>query len=1064
MNKKPNLDRALIHYMLRAQQIARQDGRSDRGYAMLIVSLVSIAMFSMLAAYMTMTNLSKSSTNAYVDGTNTFYAAESGLNKRAQQVREKFINYATPTGTPVGGTTSVVSAAAISNCFSVAPGTTASSDDFECRNFSFRYNNNIAASKTSEGETVISEQNDNQNSVNYVAYTFVADNTKYTDTAKTVPPTKTIDPDQAYAGLKALEYQYTVYATANANQNVASGITQAEIAAKAREGTTGILAGDSALVASYNTKLTAANAANASRATSNTNMNTVLEMNFKSRIVPLFQFAAFYDGDLEMSSSSNMTLRGWVHTNGNLYSSPYTTDSSISTTFLSKVTAAGSIYNRIDANTDIAFAGITRVLLTGADCSVAANCKKFPDYLSTNTAPISVAGFSGNLKDGTAGTTVLKAPEPGFLRKRNYYNGTIGEYYAKADVRLEMVPDRDVTNTGVTPWNRNLSIIPFNFTAIRTGGTAGTCTTTKPTQPTQPTTGPRIAGADPANTYIDPDRKDASTLTCNVFGKGQLQSLRQPVLVLKNADATLQTAEDTTLGKPSVPTGLPTLSVLANTPATKQKILRALQVAIVSTPSPVAYDKLGSPLTDTALATVKTEFDRLISTPAISALLATDGTDKTKLLALSPNQIAALGGAWFLPAPIQRVESNNVQDTTRNLRRSGFYDGREKRWITMLQTNIASLSVWNRDGLYVDATDNTLTTAYATDNTNKDVAFNSGTGANLTDGLAFNRAAADATKPAGSFPYLGLASTDTTEGGLVLYATVNDDLNGDGAISAANDVMEDTSSPILKKNADGTNVMESGSTVTIDYPRKYRGGSTYQSPFGFAFNGADYLPGALTLVTDQAAYVQGDFNNNRATQPAAAANTPSSDRLPASIIGDTITILSNQCISTNPTQSATNHLGVPASQIHCGLPRSVTDSVDVTVGGTTATYYSVSGPTAVNAAFLSYTQRSVGNLGTGRGYTSGGTNDQYSGGINNYMRMLENWGGSAGRFFNYSGSFVSLGTPLEYSGVYFGSGTYYNIPQRNYNFDENFTTFSKLPPLSPRAVYLQQDVFKRAYN
>jgi hypothetical protein len=133
--------------------------------------------------------------------------------------------------------------------------------------------------------------------------------------------------------------------------------------------------------------------------------------------------------------------------------------------------------------------------------------------------------------------------------------------------------------------------------------------------------------------------------------------------------------------------------------------------------------------------------------------------------------------------------------------------------------------------------------------------------------------------------------------------------------------------------------------------------------------------------------------------------------------------------------------------------------VDVTALGTAPTYYPVAGPTAVNAAFLSFTKKSNGNLGTGRGF--GGTN-QYSGGLNNYMRMLEGWGQT--QYFNYSGSFVSLGTPLEYSGVYVSGGTYYMIPVRNFNFDLNFNAFANMPPLAPRVIYLQQDVFRRSYN
>ena len=175
-----------------------------------------------------------------------------------------------------------------------------------------------------------------------------------------------------------------------------------------------------------------------------------------------------------------------------------------------------------------------------------------------------------------------------------------------------------------------------------------------------------------------------------------------------------------------------------------------------------------------------------------------------------------------------------------------------------------------------------------------------------------------------------------------------------------------------------------------------------------------------------------------------------------------------------------------AGQIRCGLPRANTGASDLNQGGNTANFYRVTAPTAVNAAFLSYTDLSVGNCKTVGGTSScGGTTTnplKSSGGINNYMRMLESWGGTSGQYFNYSGSFVSLGTPLEYSGKWSGGapvdssgfapgdGTgnaaalFYSIPSRNFNFDPNFTSFSGLPPMTPSVVYLQQEVFKRSFN
>jgi hypothetical protein len=1078
MSKQPNPDRALLHFILRAQQIAQQDGRSEKGYAMLMVSMISIAMLSMLAAYMTMTNLNKSSTSAYVDGTNTFYVAESGLNQRAQQLRDQFINYSLPTGLSPGQTnrTDYVPPTRISNCFLIATNLTASAtNDFECRNFAYQHNDTSTATvqRTNDGSSQSITSADRQ--VAYNAYTFVADKTNYIPGSVPLAPRPiTIPAAQAYAGLNAMEYWYTVYSTAARPDpnNPTNPVRQSSA-------------------------------------------QTVLQMDFKSRIVPLFQFAVFYDGDLEMNSSSNMTIGGRVHTNSNFYVQPNTNSAAIVTSFLSPITAVGSIYNRVDAGGG-GTGGTVRM------CNP--TCVTFPSVgASTNpvgraaTSPLSAAEltnyFGTNVQAGTFSPQIrrLQTPPPGFLRKRNYFQSqsvidgsAVGAYFAKADMRLEMVPDR--------------TTIPFNFTSVTTvAGAANTCTTTAPAVDAL-TGGIPTAASDPAANYIDPDRNNPNTaqaittsLHCNVFTKGQLQSLRQPVMVLTSIKQTaaLSATEGTILGKPTTLPAIPaslgatvTATITPGTPpnATQQAILRALQVAIASNPTPIPVDALGTPFSSASLTGVQAEFSRLLATLPLATLSVADRNILTAATT-TPNQIAAIGGAWFMPAPIQRIETNNLQDAANNPRQSGFYDGRERRWITVLQTNIASLSVWNRDGLYVDATllpngggtttkDAVLTTSYQTNTDMKDLAFNAVAGANSTDGLAFDRAITIPATPKG-LQTLGLGSADTTEGGLVFHATVSDDLNGSGGVlTAANDVTLDTANPIKKRNAVGNLVDANGNAMaapglTIDYPRKYQNGATYQSPFGFAFNGANYLPGPLTLATDQAIYTQGDFNNNGAALPAAAINTPDPNRLPASIIGDTITILSNQCLSLSSTSASTvvgantryNDLLVPAGQISCGIPNAADGSTGAAnlPGAVTSNtnfgngfFYRVTGPTAVNAAFLSNTNRSLGNLpsaalatatNASRGFGGG---NQFSGALNNYIRMLEDWG--ATQYFDYSGSFVSLGTPLEYSGNYIGGGTYYMIPVRNFNFDTYFNTFNLLPPLPPSAIYLQQNVFKRTYN
>ncbi len=1067
MNKNPNpTDRQLLQLILRAQHLARKDAQSDEGYAMMLVSILSILIFSMLGAFLTMTNLNKSSTNAYVDSSNSFYTAESGLNRRANELRQKFIGYATPAGaTPGGAVTNP--AVNVVNCFAqpiISTANPATANDFECRNFQFNYTKNDSKfqnkSNTNQDFGGSAQITGTSSNVSYIGYTFVADRTVFNPPGSTNVQT-TVIPAGNFVGLNSIDYQYTVFATA-------------------------------AKVDPLNPTTTA----------QGSDARTVLQMNFTSRIVPLFQFAVFYAEDLEMNSTSRMTLSGRVHTNGNLYVQPTGAGNPITIVFNSPVTSGGSIYNNVQSAAYLGLTNYTPPLILQTPPATYFT-SSFGNAVSTT--PVNVSPFGTMVRDGSVGVQPLTTPDAGFLRKRNYISNKIGEYFGKADLRLEMVPDRDVTSKAAATWTRDTSVIPFNFTSIQTGAT-GACSQTAP-----------AAGSDPAANYIDPTRQNVGTLNCNVFTKGQLQSLRQPVLVRTDLNqtggGTLPATEDTTLGKVAALTafGNPVAPVLSTT-ANNNAILRALQVALVSTPTPVNYNTLNIPfnaavynvdvnttipvvsttaMVDGHLNTFRIAFQNLL----IAAGVPTN--DQIALLAASPNQIAALRGAWFLPAPVQRIEHNNpAVNIALNPRSSGFYDGRERRWITMLQTNIKSLSVWNRDGIFVEATNQIMANSYAPDPASVTQAFNNGNNSTAlvngaTGGLAFVRAPINTTTPSSIFGNpaaaiglraLGLGASDTTEGGLVFHATVNDRLMGTApttALTAANDITTDTfaNNTIFRKFPDGvTNYLDgpnglTGNTIPVDYPRIYpqqpaptnSNPNPAQSPFGFAFNNGNYLPASMTLVTDQAIYVQGDFNQNGTPQLPAVGGGPDQYRLPAAIMGDTISILSNQCLSGI---SAANLLNTPRGQIDCGIPGgnltggAATGSVNI---GGNYTNYPVTGPTAVNAAFLSATRRSCNNVG--RAACPGGVGS-YSGGLNNYMRMLEDWGGAGagGNNFNYSGSFVSLGAPLEYSGQYFGGGTYYNIPVRNFNFDLNFNSYGLLPPLSPRAIFLQQDVFKRTYK
>jgi hypothetical protein len=927
---KPAPDHSLLHLILRAQHLRHKESirmagyfANEGGYAMMIVSIVTVMMFSLLTAYLTISNISRSATNAYTEGNSTFYTAESGLNRRSDAVRQKFVNYATPTGTSPGAIAGVIAGPENMAACIDSDSTNNGTDDFACQTLEPTYNHLTGTTVSKDAAT------DYSNSVKYSAHTFVSDRTTYLDPVRRIPQVQMIPAGQVYAGLNAQEYRYTVYSMATSKQ---AGNLDA-------------------------------------RAT------TVLEMTFKNRNIPLFQFAAFYNGDLEMNSTSQMDINGRVHTNRNLYIQPtpdgtiatgvgcpitgcaaFVTGLPASTRLLGQVTAANSIYNRVDASTNTR-TGITRVLLTGDPNNPGATTNTYADFPDTDLTvatsppppPLSasqISAFQRKVLDGAAGATVLTIPEPGFLRKRNP-DGDIGEYYGKADLRLEMVPKRAAGN------------VPFNFAAIRSSGTGGSCATFE----------------------ISAGRQ--GTINCNQLNEGQRRSLQQPVMA-----KVVNTSERDRFCPPST-------AIHNITDIDQRKVLRALQVAIAAQNTPISLVQLGSALSDPTNSTGANSISTIATSLDPSLATATSQT---------PIELAASAGACFLPAPIQLLSGTGSGTNANYNWESNYFDRREERWIGMLQTNIASMTIWNRDGLYVDR-DNAIS---SNDNPTADQrtnAFNSGNNGSVydTNNVLFVRAAAITTAAAGSFRRLGLGTTDNTEGGLVFHATVNDDFDDDGT-------------PDITLNGDNLRV----------YP-----GGIRNSPYGFAFSAGADLPGPLSIVTDRALYVQGNYNN-------FATNV---GKQPAALIGDTIAVLSNSCAT--PT----------TGMIDCGVQ--------------TATQ--VATATSVNAAFLSYTDPSNGNIGTA-GFP---TIKRYSGGLNNYMRMVENWGGIN---FNYSGSFVSLGSPQEYSGVYkSGNGTnevflagsnnsYYNVPIRNFNYDTDFDAFDKLPPLTPKVIYLQQETFKRSYK
>ena len=164
-------------------------------------------------------------------------------------------------------------------------------------------------------------------------------------------------------------------------------------------------------------------------------------------------------------------------------------------------------------------------------------------------------------------------------------------------------------------------------------------------------------------------------------------------------------------------------------------------------------------------------------------------------------------------------------------------------------------------------------------------------------------------------------------------------------------------------------------------------------------DGAELPSLGLTVATPNPIYVQGHFN----AEGGDVGKNQTKNAKPASLVGDSINILSTAWLD------ATSALPVSSR---------------------------LAGDTTINAAIL------AGIVPSGGGY--------YSGGVENFPRFLENWGG---RTLTYNGSMVSM-FYSQTAKAPWGGADVYSPPARSWAFDQNFTDATKLPPGTPevRAV------------
>ena len=232
-----------------------------------------------------------------------------------------------------------------------------------------------------------------------------------------------------------------------------------------------------------------------------------------------------------------------------------------------------------------------------------------------------------------------------------------------------------------------------------------------------------------------------------------------------------------------------------------------------------------------------------------------------------------------------------------------------------------------------------------------------------------------------------------------------------------------TTGTTIQDNREGAAVR----LITLDI-KKMENGSGGNSPTwkdtGGAFNGLIYVydtsatssarravkmingnvipSSGLTVVSPNPVYIQGDFNAGQGTVPSNTSGSYNNGAIPnpqasgytrksCSILGDAVNILSNNWSDSGSTASLSSR---PATN------------------------------TTVNAAIVS-------GIVPSNTYNNGG----YSGGAENFPRLLEDWSNST---LTYYGSMVELYKSQQAIGEWHYGGNIYNAPVRQWFFDNNF--------------------------
>ncbi len=186
----------------------------------------------------------------------------------------------------------------------------------------------------------------------------------------------------------------------------------------------------------------------------------------------------------------------------------------------------------------------------------------------------------------------------------------------------------------------------------------------------------------------------------------------------------------------------------------------------------------------------------------------------------------------------------------------------------------------------------------------------------------------------------------------------------------------------------------------------------------------------FAFASENGVYVQGDFNATGVTSigsPTPPTNflpQNTAEHIPASIAADAVTILSNNWEDSNSFNSP-----------YLKGTRQASD--------TTVRFGMIAGD--AKSSLSGSPNQGGGNLRLG-------------GGVHNFKRFLENWGGKT---LSYTGSLVNMFNSRNNNGAFKCCSKVYDPPNRNWTFDTTFLDMNRLPPSTPFFQTLKLTGFER---